>query len=217
MFCANNSAWHLPQQLVPPPAATIRTMDFSPIDISLRGFADAIRVGRYAYLVPLNPADNTYSAWLVRINLGKDNVAASIDRALAKSGNVRSMVNILDLAKVNSNLKGYSGAFTSGKYLILVPYRNAYEARNGQRGHGYLTRLNMNDFTFNGVEYVDISVTTRNQIPSFYDVNLRGFSYGFACKCLHLRPYTVIDSRANWFSCCSWPIWIPCAVFQCSI
>jgi hypothetical protein len=157
-------------------------MDFSTIDITLRGFADAIRVGRYAYLVPLSAKENSYSSSLLRVDLGKDNVASSIDYALGLTGNIRSIVNTLDLAKVNTKLRGFSSAFTSGKYLILVPFRNAYEPTNGQRGHGFLTRLNMNQFTSSGVDYLDLTVTTRKQIPSFPDINLRGFSYGFACK-----------------------------------
>lgn len=182
MFCSNNSAWHLRNASLPPISSTYRIVDFSIIDVTLRGYSDAIRVGRYAYLIPLNPSDNTYGSQLLRINLGKESVVASVDAAIANTGNIRSIVNILDLAKVNSNLRGFSGAFNSGKYLLLVPFRNSYLTSNGQRGHGFLARLNMNDFTANGVEYLDMTVTTRNQIPSFGDTNLRGYSYGFPSK-----------------------------------
>lgn len=180
MFCANDSAWQLPSNVSAPINGSWRTIDFSPIKQTLRGFSDAIRVGRYAYLVPFMSADNTFSSLLVRINLGKVNIVDAVDAAMAKAGNVRSIVNILDLSQVNTSLAGFSSAYTSGNYLLLVPFRNAYEASNGQRGHGLLTRLNMNKFSLSGVEYMDATVTTRNQIPSFYDTQLRGFSYGFA-------------------------------------
>jgi uncharacterized protein with NRDE domain len=83
---------------------------------------------------------------------------------LAANGNIRKITNILDLSKVDPNLKGYSGMYTAGKFLVLVPYRNSYEPRNGQRGHGLLVRLNMNDFSLTGVEFIDLANTMRKQI-----------------------------------------------------
>ena len=91
--------------------------------------------------------------------------------------------------------------FTSGNYLFLVPYRNAYEPQNGQRGHGLvrqlvfqsiilpltdsisqLTRLDMNYFSPANVDLADLTVATRQQVPSFQDLNLRGYISGFACN-----------------------------------
>lgn len=181
MICVHKDIWKTAPG-IRPAQSLIRTLDFSTIEDSLRGFSDAIRVGRYAYLSPLNSDDTTYASKLIRINLGEISIQHTLDATLAINGNIRKIINILELAKVNTNLKGYSSMYTSGRYLILVPYRNSFEPRNGQRGHGYLTRLNMNDFSIKGVEYIDLANTTRAQIPSFADINLRGFSYGFPCK-----------------------------------
>lgn len=181
MVCLNESAWNA----VPGSDAQknmYRTLDLSSIEQNLRGFSDALRVGRYAYLSPLNSADKTYTSKVLRIRLGKNNIGEQIDTVKSTYGNIRSMVDILDLAKINSTLAGYSGLFYAGHYLILVPYRNSYEPKNGQRGHGFVTRIDLNDFTLNGVEYLDLSTATRNQIPSFAEANFRGFSAGFACK-----------------------------------
>jgi len=178
MVCVNDTAWNSGSNKARL-AASVRTMDFSTIDDTLRGFSDAVRIGRYAYLTPLNSADFTYSCSMIRINLGVYNIGRTIDEAIAASGNIRSIIGILSLSKVNSALCGFSSLFNAGQYLMLVPFRNTYEPSNGQRGHGYLVRLNMNDYSTSGVEYVDLTTTTRNQIPSFADSNLRGFSGGF--------------------------------------
>ena len=53
-----------------------------------------------------------------------------------------------------------------GKYLILTPFRNVYEPKNGQRGHGFLTRIDMNNFDVSGVTFLELPAQTRNQIPS---------------------------------------------------
>lgn len=65
-----------------------------------------------------------------------------------------------------------------------MPYRHTYEPKNGQRGYGKLARIDMNIFGVAGITVVDCTVTSRTQIPSFADLDLRGFSGGFACKYL---------------------------------
>jgi len=45
-------------------------------------------------------------------------------------------------------------------------------------------RLNMNDYSLNGVVFLDMPSTTRSQVPSFADFKLRGYSGGFASKCV---------------------------------
>lgn len=70
----------------------------------------------------------------------------------------------------------------AGKYLYLVPYRAAYEPQNGQRGYGKFVRLDLNIFGVNGMTVLNLPETTRFQIPSFADINLRGYVGGFACK-----------------------------------
>jgi hypothetical protein len=178
----NSSAWNSNNKHTL--QSSIRTMDFSTIDDSLRGFSDAVRVGRYAYLTPLNSADFVFSCSMIRIDLGIKDIGTTIDETLSATGNIRNIVAILSLAKVDSRLCGFSGLFNAGQYLILVPYRNTYEPRNGQRGHGLLVRLNMNDYSTSGIEFADLTTTQRSQIPSFADTNLRGFSYGFPCEWL---------------------------------
>ena len=188
MVCVGGSAWGL--TAANDIAVHIKTIDFSLIEQNLRGFSDSIRVGRYAYLSPLTHGENQYSSKLIRVTLGYNNIGTAIDTAIA-SNNIRGIINILDLSQISEALAGYSGVFTAGQYLYLVPYRNRYLPSNGQRGHGNFVRLNMNQFNIYGVDYLDLSTTKRNQIPSFADVNLRGFSYGFACK-LILRKYVIL-------------------------
>jgi hypothetical protein len=181
MVCVNESLWHMsPTESVASRMAALRTMDFSIIRPDFRGFADALRIGRHVYLCPLNIAETTYSPYLLRIDLGVEDIGAALDVASVTYGGIRTMVNTLNLSMVNTQLKGYSGLFTAGQYLFLVPYRNAYEPQNGQRGHGLAVRLNMNDFSPTGISILDMPSTTRNQIPSFPDTQLRGFSFGFA-------------------------------------
>jgi hypothetical protein len=99
-----------------------------------------------------------------------------------------------------------------GKYLFLVPFRNTDEPQNGQRGHGLLTRVDMNQISYytqslfvnlgwkgqisvdsvlqepatnigwKGVTWIDLTVTQRFQTPNASDYQLRGFYGGFACK-----------------------------------
>lgn len=160
----------------------LRVIDFSLINEPLRGFSDAIRVGRYAYISPLNNNDRVFTSNLIRIYLGNDNIGKEIDENLENNGNLRRMINVLDLSKVSTELKGFSSIFSCGKYIFLVPFRNKYEPKNGQRGHGNVVRLDMNNFSIEGIEYLDLAATTRSQIPSFADINLRGYSTGFVCK-----------------------------------
>lgn len=179
LLCINTSAWDRWNDTEAVRAA-IQTLDFSSMESDLRGFSDALRVGRYAYFTPLNSAEHTYSSKLIRLSLGDVDIGAT----LAGLQSIRSVVDVLDLAKINTTLSGYSGLFSSGQHLFLVPYRNAYQPSNGQRGHGVLTRLNMNDFSPSGIDYLDLTSAQRNQIPSFADVNLRGYSAGFASEWL---------------------------------
>lgn len=186
MVCVNETLWNMPTTMsVESRLAAVRTMDFSIIRPDFRGFADALRVGRHAYLCPMNIAETTYSPYLIRISLGVYDIGTALDTANTTYGGIRSMVNTLNLSMVDTNLKGFSGLFTAGKYLFLVPYRNGYEPRNGQRGHGHAVRLDMNDFSMSGISHFDLTTTTRNQIPSFADTQLRGYSFGFACKCIY--------------------------------
>ena len=69
----------------------------------------------------------------------------------------------------------------AGTFLYLTPFRNEHVPINGQRGHGNIVQIDMNDFTgASGITFMDLTKTTRNQIPSFADSDLCGFSGGFA-------------------------------------
>jgi hypothetical protein len=183
LICVHEKAWTVPSDNPTLLKSYFRELDFSVIELDLRGFSDAIRVGRFAYLSPLTHGENQYSSKMIRINLGPTNIGDAIDAADAEGGSaIRNLADILDFSITSPALAGYSGIFTAGQYLFLVPYRNSYIPSNGQRGHGNVIRLNMNAYNREGVEYLDVASTTRNQIPSFFDTNLRGFSYGFACK-----------------------------------
>lgn len=181
LLCINSTAWSHPN-VTSIVEANIVTLDFSSLEDDIRGFSDAIRVGRYAYFVPLNSGEHTFSYKLVRVSLGKTDIGTTLKEVYAAGASGRTVMEMLDLSKISPYLRGYSSIFSSGKHLILVPYRNSYEPTNGQRGHGWVTRLDMNDFSLKGISYMDLTTTTRNQIPSFAEVNLRGFSYGFASK-----------------------------------
>ena len=40
----------------------------------------------------------------------------------------------------------------------------------------------MNNYNLDGIEFFDMSSTTRSQVPSFDDFKLRGYSGGFASE-----------------------------------
>ncbi len=88
----------------------------------------------------------------------------------------------------------------------MVPYRNAYEPRNGQRGYGTVVKIDLNYFgdhpininsatnsssSSSFIELVDLPSETRvEQIPSYADTDLRGFSGGFASgKFIFMVPF----------------------------
>jgi hypothetical protein len=100
-----------------------------------------------------------------------------IGTAIASGANI---ITALDLSAKDPRLVGFSSLFNIGQYLVLIPFRNTYEPKNGQRGHGMLTRIDMNSFNLDGISFVDMPNVTRLQTPSFNDVDLRGFSAGFA-------------------------------------
>ena len=89
-------------------------------------------------------------------------------------------MTVLDLTAKDPRLSGYSGIYNIGQYVILVPFKNSYEPKNGQRGHGLLTRVDMNAYDVTGISFVDLPQVTRQQTPSYNDKDLRGFSGGFA-------------------------------------
>jgi len=80
-----------------------------------------------------------------------------------------------------------------------VPWRNAHEPTNGMRGYGLVVRIDLNDFNPSGVEFLDMTTAIRNQIPSYPDVDLRGFSAGFPCFLLLFLSFTSVDLLSSFF------------------
>ena len=154
--------------------------DFSKVYPDLQGFSDAIKVGRYAYFSPYMDSSSTYSSKLVRLYLGDSSDVGDTIVTAASTSNLRKLTTVVDLAYLNDSYRGFSGIFNAGKYLFLVPYRNFNLPSIGNRGHGNVVRVDMNDFSLAGVQVVDTSSVGRAQIPNDTDVDLRGYSYGFA-------------------------------------
>jgi hypothetical protein len=177
-------------------AEAVKTFNLASFDQQLRGFSEGIRVGRYAYLSPLQYSDTDYSGKLVRIFLGDVDIGTTLSALKTLTRGVHDILDVIDLSQNENRLKGYSGIFTAGKYIYLVPFRNSFEPRNGQRGHGMLTRVDMNKIStatvttstpiipsdtigWKGVTYLDLTITVRAQIPNISDTQLRGFTGGF--------------------------------------
>ena len=74
-------------------------------------------------------------------------------------------MEVLNLASVNSNLKGFIGGFATSTHAYYVPFVN-----DGGRS-GYAARVSLSDFTTSGVEYLNLADV---------DSNLKGFNGGFA-------------------------------------
>lgn len=160
----------------------IRILDTSNMLPELRGFSDSIRVGRYAYLAPFSSDNHVYTGKLVRIDLGNIDIGNVVDRLAVSGAPVSSVLRVIDLSMVSKSYLGFSSIFQAGMYLFLVPFRNSYEPANGQRGHGHIVRLNMNQYSISGIDGLDLGKILRTQVPSFPDTDLRGFIQGFACK-----------------------------------
>ena len=72
-------------------------------------------------------------------------------------------VTVLDLAAVNSNLTGFNGGFTDGRYGYFVPYYHGYY-------HGVVARVDLVNFTPSGVTWLNLGDV---------DGDLAGFTSGF--------------------------------------
>mmetsp|Transcript_8789 Transcript_8789/g.14972 ORF Transcript_8789/g.14972 Transcript_8789/m.14972 type:complete len:537 (-) Transcript_8789:143-1753(-) len=180
VVCVNESAWEKNASIAMD-NTEFRSFDLGDVQPTLRGFADAVKVGRFVYLAPFASDVHTYSNKLIRINLGFTNIIENMDNELAKfGGHIRDIIDVLDLTQKDTGLSGFSGIFSAGKYLYLVPWRNFHIPSNGQRGFGLVPRIDMNIFDAVGIETLDLPTSIRAQIPSFPDSDLRGFSDGFA-------------------------------------
>jgi len=108
MLCVNETAWEGVGSL----SDGIRKIDMGDLDPGLRGFSEAIRVGRFAYLSPLASYTHTYTSKLVRLSLGPVDIAEKLDTLLANGKRARNMMTVLDLSQKSKELKGFSGLFS---------------------------------------------------------------------------------------------------------
>ena len=70
MVCINQSAWELKNNTGYNLAQNMLVVDFSTIDQKLRGYSDALRVGRYVYFSPFKYSQDSYSGLFIRLYLG---------------------------------------------------------------------------------------------------------------------------------------------------
>jgi hypothetical protein len=120
-------------------------VDLAAVDSELKGFWGGFTDGRYGYFVPNN-------------NFSSGNVAR-VDLLNFTEGGVTS----LDLAIVDSDLSGFSGGFTDGRYGYFVPYFNGTP-------FGKVARVDLQNFAVGGITVLDLAST---------DGNLKGFRGGF--------------------------------------
>lgn len=123
---------------------TIVSFNLAVIDSDLVGFQSGFSDGQYGYFIPYIKAPGTYSGKIARLDLRNF-----------------STVNTLDLTTIDSDLKGFVGCFTDGKYAYLVPNNNGSP-------FGKLVRIDLSDFST--VSVLDLTST---------DSDLKGFQGGF--------------------------------------
>lgn len=100
-------------------ANATRVVDLEDVDPELRGFSEALRVGRYAYLTPLAERPHSYTSKVIRINLGTVDIGHMLDYLDANNMKIREIVDVLNLKLIDENLKGFSGMFQSKCPIIL--------------------------------------------------------------------------------------------------
>ena len=112
MVCINESAWVGNISNMVQMQNSIRVIDFSIVDQELRGFSDAIRIGRYAYFSPFKFNMKTYSGKFVRLYLGTKDIADVIDnyKIMAPRG-MHDLIDVIDLSTHDERLKGFTGLF----------------------------------------------------------------------------------------------------------
>lgn len=125
--------------------STIAVLDLSLTDADLKGFHGSFTDGRYGYFVPFYINSTAYGK-VARVDL-----------------NDFRTVSVLDLALTDSNLKGFYGGFTDGKYGYFVPSSSAISTPSGK-----IARVDLNDFST--VSVLDLTLT---------DSDLKGFHGGF--------------------------------------
>jgi hypothetical protein len=127
----------------------VTVLDLTTIDAELLGFAGGFSDGRYGYLVPNGIGVVSYGK-IARVDL---------------QSFITTSVTVLDLSLVDSQLKGFEGGFTDGRYGYFVP-----QEFDGANYHGKVARVDLNNFTTGGVTVLDLTLV---------DTNLRNFIGGF--------------------------------------
>jgi hypothetical protein len=166
------------------PGSTISTpcavdvLDLEQIDPDLRGFAGGFALGSHGYLVPQHNGVNA-SSKVTRFHLAQ----------------WPAKVDVLDLALVDPELRGFHGGFGYAKYAYLVPHRNSFgpvfgvntkhpvdENARTMQYHGKFVRIDTDDFSPSGVSVLDLAGLVAD--------DLRGFMNGFvAGRFAYLVPF----------------------------
>jgi len=111
----------------------VAALDLAAVDSRLKGFEGGFTDGRYGYFVPHHNGD--WSGLVARVDL----------KNFTAQG-----VTMLDLTAVDSDLKGFWGGFTDGRYGYFVPHNNS-------NYFGKLARVDLLNFTTSGVTSVNLA------------------------------------------------------------
>lgn len=144
-------------------------IDLGAVDSNLAGFTGGFTDGRYAYLAPSN---NSTQGKIARVDL----------QNFTSSG-----VSVLDLTTVEASLKGFTGAFTDGRFGYFVPYTN-----------GKIARIDLQDFATSGVSWLDLA-SLDNSLVGFFG----GFTdgrYGYLAPFAANGSYSGNVARIQLFS-----------------
>jgi hypothetical protein len=129
-------------------AGGVTELDLTTVDGDLKGFAGGFSDGRYGYFVPNH--NGSYFGKVARVDL---------------QNFVSGGVTVLDLTTVDSDLKGFHGGFTDGRYGYFVPYAIAIGNYSGK-----VARVDLQNFVSGGVTVLDLTTVDRS---------LKGFWGGF--------------------------------------
>ncbi len=116
----------------------VTTLDLASVNPELMGFFGGFTDGRYGYFVPFYGSATT---------VVKSGLVARVDFQNFTTSGVTS----LDLSSVDTNLRGFWGGFTDGRYGYFVPYEN------GTSSSGLIARVDLNNFATSGVTSLDLA------------------------------------------------------------
>jgi len=131
-----------------------KELDLTLTDTGLKGFMGGFAGLSYGYLVPYIESVGVYSGKLARFDFATFGV-----------------VEMLDLALIDTALKGFHGGFAEGAYGYLVPYITS--ASGAGTYSGKVVRFELATFTAAGVTVLDLAS---------HDPALTGFRGGFTDK-----------------------------------